>query len=187
VFWLWSQFKHVEIAFSIDDTGAAFEYQRYPAKWNQIEKNLKKIDKLPGNISAWLTYTVTALNVYHLPDFMIWKLEQNYKKINSSKKKPIITHHVAHHPQSLNIRMLPKHLKDDIKNTFELKKEHFKKYDDHIYKNAVTILDGVINYMTEEDLGQHLDSFVKNTKKLDEIRNQSILEIVPQYAELFNE
>ena len=41
--------------------------------------------------------------------------------------------------------------------------------------------------MTEEDLGQHLDSFVKNTKKLDEIRNQSILEIVPQYAELFNE
>ncbi len=184
---LWKKFKAVRLGASVDGYGKVLEYQRYPAKWNQIEKNLKKIDELPENIYAWLAYTVTALNVYHLPDFMIWKLEQNYKKINSSKKKPIITHHVAHHPQSLNIRMLPNDIKNDIKITFENKKEQFKKYDAHIYKNAVTILDGVINYMLEEDLGQHLGSFVKNTKKLDEIRNQSILEIVPQYAELFNE
>jgi hypothetical protein len=184
---LWEKFKEVRIGASVDGYGKILEYQRYPAKWNQIEKNLKKIDELPGNISAWLAYTVTALNVYHLPDFMIWKLEQNYKKINSSKKKPIITHHVAHHPQSLNIRMLPTHIKNDIKNIFESKKEHFKKYDVYFYKNAVAILDSVVNYMIEEDLSQHLGSFVKNTKKLDEIRNQSILEIVPQYAELFNE
>ena len=33
IFDLWSKFKRVEIAFSIDDIGKQFEYQRYGADW----------------------------------------------------------------------------------------------------------------------------------------------------------
>ncbi len=33
---LWEQFRLVQLDFSIDDTGQQFEYQRYPAKWDQI-------------------------------------------------------------------------------------------------------------------------------------------------------
>ena len=100
----------------------------------------------------------------------------------------------------LNVGILKK-LSKKVKLTINLTKinlfENFNKYlatkviqkyyRRHFYKNAVAILDSVVNYMIEEDLSHHLGSFVKNTKKLDEIRNQSILEIVPQYAELFNE
>lgn len=183
---LWKQFKSVRIGASVDGFGKVLEYQRYPAKWNHVEKNLRKIDELPKNVYAWLAYTVTVLNVYHLPEFMLWKLEQGYKKINSSKKKPIVTHHVAHHPQNLNIRMLPEHIKQDIKNYYDLKKLDFNKYGNDIYNNAVSVLDSVSNYMMNGDLSKHLDSFIKDTRRLDEIRGQSILEIVPQYQELFD-
>jgi MoaA/NifB/PqqE/SkfB family radical SAM enzyme len=183
---LWKSFKSVRIGASIDGYGKVIEYQRYPAKWSHIEKNLRKIDELPKNVYAWLAYTVTALNVYHLPEFMLWKLAQGYSKINSSKKKPIITHHVAHHPQSLNIRMLPRHIKEDIKNYFESMKPAFIVYGEHIHANAVSILDSVSNYMMSGDLSEYYDSFIRDTVKLDKIRDQSIVEVVPQYKELFN-
>ena len=183
---LWKKFKSVRIGASIDGYGDVIEYQRYPAKWSQIEKNLDKIDELPSNIYAWLAYTVTALNVFHLPNFMLWKLKKGFKKINSSTKKPIITHHVAHNPQNLNIRMLPPHIKQEIIDLFEAKKPEFLVYGDSIYNNAVSILDSVSKYMMNGDLSHQLESFISETSKLDKIRNQSILNIVPEYKELFN-
>jgi sulfatase maturation enzyme AslB (radical SAM superfamily) len=38
IFDLWSYFKHVEIAFSIDDVGEPFEYQRHPANWREVSE-----------------------------------------------------------------------------------------------------------------------------------------------------
>jgi MoaA/NifB/PqqE/SkfB family radical SAM enzyme len=35
---LWNNFKHVEIAFSIDNVGARFEYERYGADWKSAGK-----------------------------------------------------------------------------------------------------------------------------------------------------
>ena len=33
---IWPNFKTVELAFSIDDIGEKFEYQRYGANWNEV-------------------------------------------------------------------------------------------------------------------------------------------------------
>ena len=42
IFDLWKQFKRVEIAFSIDDVGEPFEYQRHPANWKEVNHNLNQ-------------------------------------------------------------------------------------------------------------------------------------------------
>ena len=41
--------------------------------------------------------------------------------------------------------------------------------------------------MSEDYSEEWLDQFISQTTKLDEVRNQNILDIVPQYAKLFNE
>ena len=88
------------------------EYQRYPSEWNKVLRNIHRVDRAPANIDAWFAYTVTAYNVLHMPEFMRWKLsESGLVKFNNTFKKPIITHHVAHHPKHLNIRVLPPELK----------------------------------------------------------------------------
>ena len=46
IFDLWSCFKHVEVAFSIDDVGEPFEYQRHPAKWREVNQNLIKFKEM---------------------------------------------------------------------------------------------------------------------------------------------
>jgi hypothetical protein len=71
---LWKNFKQVRVGASIDGYGKVLEYQRNPAKWNKLLKNLYTLDRSPPNIMGWLAFTVTAYNVNHMIDFMKWKL-----------------------------------------------------------------------------------------------------------------
>ena len=46
----------------------------------------------------------------------------------------------------------------------------------------------ILGFMNSEDYSKDwLKTFVETTIKLDKMRNQNIIDIVPQYKELFNE
>ena len=82
---------------------------------------------MPDNIQSWLAFTVTAYNIFHMIDFMKWKLQDsNFKKINGTRRKPIVSHHVAHNPEHLNIRVLPPELKSIATDKFDEFKEKVK-------------------------------------------------------------
>jgi sulfatase maturation enzyme AslB (radical SAM superfamily) len=75
---LWSKFKLVQLDFSIDDIGARFEYQRYPAKWNQVTHNLQWfIDNAPHNCMFAVNTAVGILNQLNLDNLNAW-LKQNF-------------------------------------------------------------------------------------------------------------
>jgi MoaA/NifB/PqqE/SkfB family radical SAM enzyme len=70
---LWQHFKHVEVAFSIDNIGHRFEYERYGAKWNEVEDNIKHfIGMRSAKFSIQLCLTVNIQNVYYLPELCDW-------------------------------------------------------------------------------------------------------------------
>ncbi len=186
---MWKQFKQIRVGCSIDGMGEVLEYQRWPVKWRQAINNLNKVDQLPDNVVAWVAYTVTAYNIFHLPEFMLWKLkESNWKKINSSPQKPIITHHVAHGPKRANIRLLTPELKLKVHNHYDYYK--FKvasdpEINEKIKNKFNKILDSVEKYMMADDYSDKLEEFIKFTTYLDKARKQNILDVVPQYEELF--
>jgi len=182
---MWAQFKKVLVGASVDGYGDVLEYQRYPAKWKAIERNLRKIDELPDNIYAWLSLTVTSVNVFHVPDFMRWKLEQGYTKINSSKRKPLITHHVAHRPYHMNIQVLPDEIKKDVLKKYTQSMQYFR---GDLKEPALNVLNSITNYMNKDSLyDNHWKDFVKRTSELDRIRNQNIVDIVPQFKDYFSD
>lgn len=184
---MWSKFKQVRVGASIDGMEKVLEYQRHPAKWNKLLKNLYTLDNSPPNIIGWIAFTVTAYNVNHMVDFMKWKLtESNFKKINSFNNKPIITYHMAHHPKHLNIRVLPNELKDTITENFDDFITWINKTD--LSKNtknkAKDIRNSVISYMTSESyFDEYWDNFVSYTKSLDNIRAENIIDIEPIFKE----
>lgn len=177
---LWESFKQVRVGASVDGMGSVLEYQRHPAKWNKIYKNLKLLDSTSPNIIGWLAFTVTAYNVNHMIDFMKWKLtESGFQKINSTKKKPIITYHVAHQPHHLNIRVLPEEMKKEITQRFEdfVKWVKDNNLNDNVVAQAESIKNGVCKYMNSESYyNEYWEQFIDYTKKLDNIRNESLLE-----------
>jgi MoaA/NifB/PqqE/SkfB family radical SAM enzyme len=79
---LWSNFKHVEIAFSIDNVGARFEYERYGAKWEEVQENIVKFTEMRSNkISTQLCTTMNIQNVYYLPELCDWISTQTFDHV----------------------------------------------------------------------------------------------------------
>jgi len=181
---MWEKFGAVRVGASIDGMSEVFEYQRYPAKWEKTLKNLRILDDMPENIQSWLALTVTAYNVDHMVDFMMWKLrDSGFSRINSTKRRPILTHHVAHHPPHLNVRVLP----DDEKKRITKRFDNFVQwvngndYPQHTVKQAKDIAHGVCKYMNSDSYyDEYWDEFCNYTKSLDRIRNQSIDHIAPK-------
>ena len=187
---LWEKFKQVRVGASIDGMGKVVEYQRWPLKWDQAYRNLQKLDNTPKNVMPWLAFTVTAYNIFHLPEFMWWKLkESGFKKINATKHRPVITHHVAHGPKRANIRLLPNKLKIEVIKYYNEYRQRIEK-DNEISPEVKVkfnqILDGVVKYMEADDYDDKVEEFIKFTNYLDDQRQQSIVDIVPQYKELFD-
>lgn len=187
---MWTKFKQVRVGASIDGMGPVLEYQRWPIKWSQAYKNLQKLDEYAqanSNIIAWLAFTVTAYNVWHVPEFMMWKIKDSgFKKINSTIKRPIITHHVAHGPKRMNVKILPQSVKHELKQHYDFWIQRFEaECAENIANNAKQILASILKFANASDMSNLLPEFVKYTKYLDSARNQSILEIVPQYNNLF--
>ena len=72
------KFKFARISFSIDAIGPAFEYIRYPAKWQEVEKNLLWWkNNLPHNSMLSMTIVASILNILYLDSVYQWK-KQNF-------------------------------------------------------------------------------------------------------------
>ena len=70
---LWSMAKLVRIFFSIDAIDSAFDYVRYPGKWDKVEHNLQKWRKnMPSNVMFGLNVTVGSYNVLEMQDLYKW-------------------------------------------------------------------------------------------------------------------
>jgi len=79
---LWNHFKHVEIAFSIDNVGERFEYERYGADWLEVQDNIRQFTEMRGaKISTQLCTTMNIQNVYYLPELCDWIQDQVFDHV----------------------------------------------------------------------------------------------------------
>ena len=70
---LWSKFKKVKFAISMDAIEKRDEYIRFPTDWDTVEKNLRMLDETPDNIQTSLATAIQIFNKALLPDSMKWK------------------------------------------------------------------------------------------------------------------
>jgi MoaA/NifB/PqqE/SkfB family radical SAM enzyme len=78
---IWKHFKTVEIALSIDDVGARFEYQRSNAVWTEVLQNFARFKELRSrntNIQLQCCTTVNVFNVRYLREVAEWINYQSF-------------------------------------------------------------------------------------------------------------
>jgi len=85
---LWTEFKLVHLGFSIDDLNERFEYQRYPAKWNNTVENLHWfIDNCSANCMFSINTTISWLNQSNMINIDRWVNENfNTSRVNDPIK-----------------------------------------------------------------------------------------------------
>lgn len=205
LFSLWKQFKLVRYHYSIDDIGERNEYIRYPSNWRRMTEVFKILDtETPPNVEVTIACAVQALNVYYIPDFLRWKLEQNFKKIN---KWPLaaggINFHFVYHPPHLNVKVLPANFKQQVREKFE---EFYKWWEANWelglteeQKGKVTYeqwraseygikrLEGIVQFMESEDWSNRLPETKEYLELIDKQRNLKFEEVFHEMKGIFDE
>jgi len=189
---VWSQFKQVRYAFSIDAVDMRNHYIRYPTDWDDIEHSLRLMDNTPSNIHCAIACAVQVFNVKHIIDFAKWKLMQGYKKINKFKLDEyetgggIINLHLLYIPTFLSARILPQSDKEQLVKDFaEFKQWLWDNYrqDDNFWKDnpyGWKRWEAILKFIMAEDHTHLLPDFKEYVDNLDSIRNLDSKTIFPE-------
>ena len=133
---LFSNFKVVDLFLSIDDINQRFEYQRWPAKWTKIDNNIKNYAKLNSDKFRIEFYpSLSILNILTLDEFL--------SEI-SKYGIPITFNNIIHDPGILNIKNLPKELKEKVYKIID--DIDFEKF--NFNKNYDIPKDAILNFLS---------------------------------------
>ena len=169
---IWRHFKTVEIAFSIDDVGARFEYQRSNANWQEVCSNLDRFRDLKEchkNKVLQICTTVNVFNVRYLDQVAQW-IDKNKESFN------FVYWNMMHDAWYFSIATLPDTAKAAIT-------EHLQSAD--VPSEYREEFDRIINFM---NTGASTDGFILRMKiaDLDRKRNQNLRTIEPELADLID-
>jgi radical SAM protein with 4Fe4S-binding SPASM domain len=176
VFEYWKQFKSVAVGASLDGMGSAAEYIRKGTRWADVVQNRLEMIRVCPQVDFYISPTLSIMNAWHLPDF----------------HKEWVAHGLIQ-AQDLNVNILqdPAHYRIDIAPT-EYKQRLEEKYLKHLdwmrdrdpLGRATQGFQSAIQYMNATDNTHLIDQFWRKTHELDSIRNENIMEIIPELAAL---
>tara|TARA_Y100001963_G_scaffold93362_1_gene128498 strand:- start:314 stop:1564 length:1251 start_codon:yes stop_codon:yes gene_type:complete len=161
----WKHFKKIKINASIDGFDELNRYIRYPTNWKSVDKNLKIFHEMEkeGKMRVQVHTTVQLYNILDLTDL--------FEYVDQFGYFPYLN--ILDHPDYLNVRVLPLHLKECVAEELQT----------YIDKPKIK---GLIKYMMDEDWSQHTERFIEYTNWLDKSRKQNILDIVPGLEDVIN-
>ena len=167
---IWRHFKKVEVAFSIDDVGARFEYQRTNADWAVVLDNITNFqylkESLP-NLRLQCCSTVNIFNVRYIDELAQWIALQRFD---------FVYWNIMHDAWYFSIATLPDSAKAQI--TEHLRSASIpSKYREEFNR--------IIDFMNN---GASTDGFMTNMKirDLDRKREQNLRDVAPELANILN-
>lgn len=176
VFDYWKKFASVAVGASLDAMGVRAEYIRKGTVWSQVEQNRRDMLNVCPEVDFYISPTLSIMNAWHLPDFHRAWVDQGLIR-----------------PQDLNVNILqdPMHYRIDIAPA-EYKLILQQKFEQHLewlrpqdrLQRATTGFESAINFMTATDNTHLLDQFWRKTHELDDIRNESVLKVLPELGAL---
>lgn len=176
VFDYWKKFKSVAVGASLDAMGARAEYIRRGTVWDTVERNREQMLEICPQVDFYISPTLSIMNALHLPDFHKDWVSKGFIR-----------------PQDLNVNILqdPNHYRIDIA-TAEYKQRIQQRFEDHLawlrdkdpLQRATVGFESAIKFMMATDNTALLNKFWDKTRQLDQIRNEDILQVIPELAEL---
>ena len=176
VFEYWKQFDSVAVGASLDGMGHPAEYIRKGTDWYQVVKNRYEMIRTCPQVDFYISPTLSIMNAWHLPDF---------------HKEWVSAGLIRAQDLNVNILQDPAHYRIDIA-TQEYKQRLEAKYLKHLdwmsdrdpLQRATQGFKSAIQFMMATDNTQLIDTFWRKTHELDDIRNENILDVLPELRAL---
>ncbi len=176
VFDYWKKFDSVAVGASLDAAGVRGEYIRKGTDWDQVVRNREKMLETCPNVDFYISPTLSVLNAWHLPEF-----HQDWVSRGLIKAQDLNVN-ILQDPAYYRIDIAPRDYKQRLKEKFEQHLEWLRPQDK--LQRATVGFESAINFMMSTDNTHLLDTFWRKTHELDSIRNENILDIIPELRAL---
>lgn len=158
-------FTNVLFIVSVDATKQLGEYIRSGLDWNLLLNNIETIKQFPG-VKIKFNCVVSVYNILYLDQML------DFAYTHGNAFDPIdLT--PCHHPVELNITNLPPELK-------KLSKQRVQS--SPYYDKQQIRVNGILSYINKPPQSTW-DSTIQFTNKLDQLRNESVLAVVPEFKQ----
>src|SRR6056300_1505100 len=161
---IWRHFKHVQIAFSVDNTEERFEYERYGAKWKTANTNIKKVHALRDQgypITTQLCCTWHVQNIYYLDEILTWANTMNFNSIHFN---------LIHDPWEFSLSCIPQGARSPVMLYLQKQQIKHSKYKDDIIALKQMVVNSNMNDINGVESGEALH---KKLRQTDLYRNQN--------------
>ena len=176
VFDYWKKFESVAVGASLDAMGPRAEYIRKGTNWNQIEDNRSRMMEICPNVDFYISPTLSIMNAWHLPDFHKDWVERGFIRHQD------LNVNVLQDPEHYRLDIAPEDYKQKLKEKFEEHIEWLKPHDQ--LRRATVGFESAIKFMESTDNTHLIDTFWRKTHELDSIRNESVLDVIPELKAL---
>ena len=171
---IWKHFKALRVAFSIDNVGKRFEFERKNGNWNNTLETIRKMHEFKmqqklrsdriTDVTTQICLTVNIQNVYYLEEICNWGLTQDFDHFYFN---------MLHYPDSMSIaHMTPQ---AQILVVDKLESGDFSPQHQRDIENIIKFI----------DLGPGSDGseFAKRTDMFDTSRGESFDTLYPEISE----
>jgi len=182
----WKKFPKLKIWASLDDQGKVAETIRKGTDWEKIVKNIRDLKTLVPHAEFQITPTISIWNIYTFPKFYDYLIDEGLIDKDSSPRFNLATH-----PWYANVIILPEFAKHHLINLYE---DYAVKYS---YNTDVSNGFRMIQYGIQagsrwkspngNDMSNKggILEFKKFNDELDKIRNEKIIDIIPELTEIY--
>ena len=173
---IWKHFKHVQIAFSVDNTEERFEYERYGAKWRTSNTNIKKVHALRDEgypITTQLCCTWNIQNIYYLDEILTWAETMNFDSIHFN---------LMHDPWEFSLARTPVQARSPLMLYLQKQQIKHNKYKDDIIALKKMVITARDNEQSIEP--EHGTALHNKLRQTDLYRNQNFAESHPKIAKV---
>ncbi|MBC7466401.1 MAG: twitch domain-containing radical SAM protein [Bdellovibrio sp.] len=184
---LWKNFKKVYVHLSLEGQGKHNDYIRHNSNWDKILQNLQKLLSKKNQIDLW----IEIHTVFQAYNFLIIPSYLEFLKTYASEF-PSFPHFIwIDNPSFLSVDSLPAQVKKEglaaIQTYIDSNKEFYESADFHEFNlEKIQILQGCLNRVNLEQSDSSQKEFVDYTVKFDKLRNQNVLDYIPQLEKVFN-
>lgn len=162
---------------SIDGYGKINNYIRSPSEWGTISKNFETYMSDTPDTTLLIWTTVQVLNVLYIDDLYEWVYSLN-KKYNRNIALQLFT---LTRPKHLSIDVLPLSLKQKALEKLE------NLDDEYLDKNHLAILKSKLQEAEPDDMIKLRHNFREHMETLDQIRDEKLLDIIPELQDLYKD
>lgn len=193
---VWKQLKKVEFNLSMDGVGRVNEYVRWPGKFAKWERNMQKLQQWRTEIDRATIYTPNEGKIW---DQWVFQLHSTLSSL-TWLDMPNVIRYASKFPQHSGLgpfviqvtqpdHMDAVHLPDEIKQTGMLAiqqaisevRSEFDPNNSNNWDNLSNI-ESLCQHVVNTPRNQYYwEDFIRETNKMDRIRGENILEVIPEY------